>query len=60
MEAAELQAKAIIAAALIASHIVSIPTLPSKDTKGRPDQAAIHLRALTDYVYVALTSPAES
>jgi hypothetical protein len=28
---------------------VSIPTLP-KETKGRPDQAAIDLRALTDYV----------
>jgi hypothetical protein len=59
MDAAELHAKAIIAAALIASHIVSIPTLPAKDTQRRPDQAAIHLRALTDYVYTALTGPVE-
>ena len=60
MDAAELHAKATIAAALIASHIVSIPTLPSKDAKGRRDQASIHLRALTDYVYAALTEPSES
>jgi hypothetical protein len=60
MDAAELHAKAIIAASLIASHIVSIPTLPAKGTQGRPDQAAVHLRALTDYVYAALTGPVES
>jgi len=59
MDAAELHAKATIAAALIASHIVSIPTLPSKDTKGRPDQSAIHLRELTNYVYAALVEPVE-
>jgi hypothetical protein len=56
MDAAELQAKATIAAALIASHIVSIPTVP-KETKGASDPAAVHLRVLTDYVYLALTGP---
>lgn len=60
MDAAELQAKATIAAALIASHIASIPALPVRDAKGRPDPAAVHLRALTDYVYLALTGPTES
>jgi hypothetical protein len=58
MDAAELQAKATIAAALIVSHVVSIPTLP-KDTKAS-DPAAIHLRLLTDYVYLALIGPVGS
>ena len=58
MDAAELQAKATIAAALITSHVVSIPTLP-KDAKAA-DPAAIHLRLLTDYVYLALVGPVES
>jgi hypothetical protein len=50
MDAAEIQAKAAIAAALIASHAVEIPTIPKA---GRPgvDGAAIRLRDLTEYVY---------
>ncbi len=59
MDHAELQAKAVIAAALIASHVVSIPTVP-KDSKGASDPAAVHLRVLTDYVYMAITATIES
>jgi hypothetical protein len=58
MDAAELHAKATIAAALITSRVVSIPTLP-KDTKAS-DPAALHLRLLTEYVYAALVGPVES
>jgi hypothetical protein len=57
MDAAELQAKATIAAALIISHAASIPMVP-KDSKGPSDQAAIHLRTLTNYVYLAITATA--
>ena len=53
MDAAELQAKAIIAAALIASHAVEIPCLPKRG-EGSADAAAIRLGDLTDYVYRAI------
>jgi len=53
MDAAELQAKATIAAALIASHAVEIPTIP-KHGEGSADAAAIRLGDLTDYVYRAI------
>jgi len=59
MDAAELQAKATIASALISSHVVSIPTMP-KDSSGAADPAAVHLRLLTEYVYRALLGPVES
>jgi hypothetical protein len=59
MEAAELQAKATIAAALIASHVITIDSLP-KLVKGVADQKAIQLRALTDYVYLALIGQGEA
>jgi hypothetical protein len=59
MDPVELHAKATIAAALIASHAVSIPTVP-KDSRGTADPAAIHLRVLTDYVYMAITATVES
>jgi hypothetical protein len=39
------------------AHIVSIPTLP---TKGGSGPAAVHLRALTDYVYLSLIGPVET
>ena len=54
MDPAELQAKAAIAAALIASHAVEIPTIP-KAGPAAPDAAAIRLRELTDYVYQTIT-----
>ena len=55
MEAPELQAKAVIAAALIASHAVEIPSIP-RGGAGPLDSAAIRLRDLTDYVYQTITA----
>jgi hypothetical protein len=53
MYTSEIHAKAIIAAALIASHAVEIPQLP--DAKlGADDVAATRLRELTEYVYRAI------
>jgi len=54
MDAAEIQAKATIAASLIASHAVEIPAIPKRG-EGAADSAAIRLRDLTDYVYRAIT-----
>ncbi|HEY6211821.1 MAG TPA: hypothetical protein VIW45_06020 [Vicinamibacterales bacterium] len=50
MDASELQARATIAAALIAVHAVEIPTLP-KAGSAHDDAAAARLRDLTDSVY---------
>ena len=55
MDATEIQAKAAIAAALIASHAVEIPSIP-KAGNAATDPAAIRLRDLTEYVYRAITS----
>jgi hypothetical protein len=52
MYTSEIHAKAIIAAALITSHAVEVPQLPS--TTGRDDPAAVRLRDLTEYIYRAL------
>ena len=52
MDTAEIHAKATIAAALITSHAVEIPRIPTAGEK--EDSAAIRLRDLTDYVYQAL------
>ena len=54
MDTSELQAKAAIVAALIASHAVEIPAMP-KGGEAIIDAAAIRLRDLTDYVYRAIT-----
>jgi len=54
MDAAELQARAAIAAALIASHAVEIPSIP-KAGRVVPDAAAARLRDLTEYVYRTIT-----
>ena len=59
MDHAELAAKATIAAALITSHAVEIPTVP-RDSIGTSDPAAVRLRVLTDYVYKAITVTVES
>jgi hypothetical protein len=53
MDATEIQAKATIAAALIASHAVEIPAIPKGGEKAL-DPAAVRLRDLTDYVYRAI------
>ena len=53
MYTSEIHAKAIIAAALIASHAVEIPQLPDA-RMGADDIAATRLRELTEYVYRAI------
>jgi len=54
MDATEVQAKATIAAALIASHAVEIPAIPKGGERAALDPAAVRLRDLTDYVYRAI------
>jgi hypothetical protein len=55
MDPNELQAKATIAAALISSRAIGVPSLPSPATRASgKDDAAIRLRELTDYVYHAI------
>jgi hypothetical protein len=56
MEPTELQARATIAAALIVSRAVEIPTIPTSGDWSQ-DRAALRLRDLTDYVYQMITSP---
>ena len=56
MESTEIQVRATIAAALIVSHAVEVPTIP-KDGDWSNDTAALRLRDLTDYVYRVITSP---
>ena len=55
MDATELSAKAIIAAALITSHAVEVPAIP-RHGAGPHDPSAQRLRDLTEYVYQALIS----
>jgi hypothetical protein len=56
MEPTEIQAKATIAAALIVSHAVEVPSIPTSGDWSK-DSAALRLRDLTDYVYQMITSP---
>jgi len=56
MEPSEIHAKATIAAALIVSHAVEVPTIPTTGDWSK-DTAALRLRDLTDYVYQMITSP---
>jgi hypothetical protein len=55
MDPSEIQAKATIAAALIAVHAVDIPTIP-KPGQAKTDRAGLRLRDLTEYVYEAIIS----
>jgi hypothetical protein len=55
VEPVEIQARAVIAAALITSRAVEIPTIPASDDAS-PDAAAGRLRDLTDYVYKMITT----
>ena len=50
MDAVEIQAKATIAAALITSRAVEVPSIPSRGGWAE-DTASVRLRDLTDYVY---------
>jgi hypothetical protein len=56
MEPPEIQARATIAAALIVSRAVDLPTIPTSGDWSR-DTAALKLRDLTDYVFQMITSP---
>jgi hypothetical protein len=56
MDAAEIQAKATIAAALIVARVVEVPTLQD-DVTGPPEEAALRLRRLTAYIYDLITDP---
>ena len=56
MEPVEIEAKATIAAALIVSRAVEVPTIPTSGDWSK-DTAALRLRDLTDYVYQMITSP---
>ncbi len=56
VEPSELQARAVIAAALITSRAVEIPTIPTSGDWSQ-DTAALRLRDLTDYVYQMITTP---
>ena len=56
MEPMEIQARAAIAAALIVSRAVDVPTIPTSGDWSQ-DTAVLRLRDLTDYVYQMITSP---
>ncbi len=55
MEPAEIQARATIAAALILTRAVEVPTIPTSGDWSK-DTAALRLRDLTDYVYQMIQS----
>ncbi len=48
----------MIAAALITSHAVEVPTIPPSGDWSQ-EAAALRLRELTDYVYLMLTTARE-
>jgi hypothetical protein len=56
MEPAEIQARATIAAALIVTRAVEVPSIPTRGDWSK-DSAALRLRDLTDYVYQMITNP---
>jgi hypothetical protein len=55
MEPSEIQARATIAAALIVTRAVEVPTIPTSGDWSQ-DAAALRLRDLTDYVYQMITT----
>ncbi len=55
MDATEIQARATIAAALIVSRAVEVPSIPAGGDWSQ-DTAARRLRELTDYVYQMITT----
>jgi hypothetical protein len=54
MDPTEVHAKATIAAALIVSGAVEVPSIPLRGDQ-LPDAAGLRLRELTDYVYRLIT-----
>jgi len=59
MEQAEIQARVAIAAALIVSRAVEVPTIPRGADWSR-DLASVRLRDLIDYVYQIVATPKSS
>lgn len=55
MDQMEIQARTTIAAALIMSRAVEVPTIPTSGTWSQ-DTAALRLRDLTDYIYQTITT----
>ena len=55
MDPNEIQARATIAAALIVSRAVELPTMP-RSADGAKDTAGPRLRDLTDYIYQTITA----
>jgi hypothetical protein len=56
MEPSEIQARATIAAALILTRAVEVPSIPTSGDWSK-DTAAVRLRDLTDYVFQMIMSP---
>jgi len=54
MDPTEIQARATIAAALIVSRAVELPTMP-RSGDATKDPAGLRLRELTDYIYQTIT-----
>jgi hypothetical protein len=55
MDTMEIQARATIAAALIMSRAVEVPTIPTRGEWSQ-DAAALRLRDLTDYIYQMIST----
>jgi hypothetical protein len=55
MDPMEIQARMTIAAALIMSRAVEVPTIPTSGNWSQ-DTAALRLRDLTDYIYQTITA----
>jgi hypothetical protein len=56
MDPSELQTRVTIAAALIASRSVEIPSTVPHSGRWTEDPAAVRLRDLTDYLYQVLAA----
>jgi len=56
MDPAEIQARATIAAALITSRAVEVPSIPTHGDWSA-DTGALRLRDLTDNIYQMITTP---
>ncbi len=54
MDPTELHAKAVIAAALITSHAVAVPSIPNSTRESSDHVDAARLRDLVDYVYAVI------
>ena len=60
LDPTEIHAKATIAAALIASHAVEVPRLPTHRSDWGKDSASVRLRDLTDFVYRTIVGNQET